>query len=274
VIWPAYRKRFHQTRGVPFLAVILATFDRTNNYLDYESLAAEGDAMRGYQITREPDDTAAAGEDDNDDPNSPYKKLQKMEPFMIFDLRPGEEVKSFVDGRPGSNFESYLITCCRIIGVGVGYPLELLLLDFSRTNYSSARASLLEGRRMFRTWQKFSGSHICLPWHRWQIDRGIAAGKLPADPRLYLTRCQWPAWEAIDKVKEAQGDQIGISYAGRSISEGIRERGRDPKEVYDELAWDIKELEKRGITLDVSSLRINTVLITGEQESERTEDKK
>lgn len=265
-IWPAYRKRFHQTRGVPFLAVILGTFDRTNNYLDYESLAAEGNSMLGWQIIKEPDDTAPPGEEDNPDTGSNFDKLQKMEPFMVFDLGTGEEIKTIANNRPGDNFESYLITCCRIIGVGVGLPLELLLLDFSRTNYSSARASLSEGRRMFRVWQKWAAQHICLPWHRWQIDRGIAAGELPADPRLYLTRCQWPAWEYIDPVKENQGSQIAISFAGKSISEYIRERGREPLEVFDELENDVKTLKEKGINLDISSLRINTILSTEPRE--------
>ena len=247
-LFSAYRKRFGQTRGVPFLAAALGIFDRTSNYLDYEQLAAEGNAMLGFKIKKEPSGVDLDGVEDNEYASSDtFEKIQKMEPFEVFDLAPGEDVDMIGSQRPGSNFEPYIITCCRIIGVAVGFPLELMLLDFSRTNYSSARASLGEGRRMFRMWQRFSGRTLCEPWYRWQIARGIATGELPADGRLFGVRCQWPAWEYIDPYKEAMGNKVALENRTKSISECIRERGGEPSEVFAEIAEDKKTLETLGV---------------------------
>ncbi len=268
---PAYRKRFNQTRGVPVLAAILSFFDRTNNYLDYESLAAEINAMLGWKITKAAADGEPTGSEDNDDTASTYEKLQKMEPGQIFELLTGEDVAMIGSTRPGDNFEPYMVTCCRIIGVGVGLPLELLLLDFSRTNYSSARASLSEARRTFRAWQRFCQVNMALPWYRWQIARGIASGELPADGRLFKARCQWPAWEYIDPVKEAQGNAIAIGTAVKSRSQCIRETGGDPDEVFAEIAAENKKMKELDITLPRTVLKIGTMEKDEEKEEERSD---
>ena len=244
---PAYRKRFNQTRGVPFLAAALSFYDRTNNYLDYESLAAELNAMMGYKIKKTPTEADPAGGADNDDTASTYDKLQKIEPGMIFELLPGEDVDMIGTQRPGENFEPYIVTCCRIIGVAVGFPLELMMLDFSKTNYSSARASLGEARRMFRGWQKFSQNQICLPWYRWQMSRAIATGLLPARPEVFSARCQWPAWEYIDPLKEAKGNQLAISNYTKTPSQCIREIGGEPDEVFEEIRTDKEKIEALGL---------------------------
>jgi len=273
-IYAAYRKRFNQTRGVPFLASILGTFDRTDNYLDYEQIAAEIGAMLGFKITK--NELYNADEEnieDNDNTDSSFGKMQKMEPGQIFELLVGEDVDMFGSQRPGSNFSSYIETCCRIMGVGLGMPLELVMMDFSKTNFSSSRASLGEARRGFRLWQKFSEGNIARPWYRWQINRGIALGELPADERLYTVRCQWPAWEYIDPVKEQQGNAIGVAMRVKSPQECIRERGGDPIEVVKEIG----EFEKMLAEVGVEPGKVRVSVATGrtvEDEEEGEEDKK
>jgi len=260
-IMPAVRSRFHQTRGVPFLATALAMYNRLHNYIDYESLAALGNAMLAYKIQKEATDTDMAGVESNEDSttNSTFDKIQHLEPLQVIELLPGEDVDVFGANRPGSNFANYVIICLRIVGAAVGMPLELLLLDFSKTNYSSARAALGEARRSFRVWQKFAAEKICIPWYKWQIARGIATGKLPAKPNIYKARCQWPAWDYIDPQKEAMGNKISIETGVKSISECIRERGGEPDEVFVERA----EEKRRMIELG---------LMTGPRKSKKDQD--
>ena len=248
-IHPAYLPRFNQTRGLPFLTSALAIYDRLDGYLDNETLAAELNATGGWKITAEPNDTDLDGVEDNEDgaTNEQFEKIQTFEPGFVAELRPGEDLAMVAADRPGATFEPYVITACRLVGAAVGFPLELLLLDFSRTNYSSARAGLMEARRSFRYWQRFADAQIVAPWYAWQISRGIALGDLPPEQSLYNYRSQWPAWGSVDPLKEANANQVQIANAAKSISEVIRERGRDPLDVFDEIAADNAQLEKRGI---------------------------
>jgi lambda family phage portal protein len=259
---PAWRTRFNQTRGVPYFATILSFFDRTNNYLDYESLAAESGAMSGFKITKkgEYEPPATTGDFGNTDADTSeyFPQKQKLEPGFTFEGAIGEDMSMIASNRPGSSFEPYIVMCCRIIGAGIGLPLELMMLDFSKTNYSSARASMGEARRMFRSWQNFLELEVCMPWYRWQISRGIASGALPPRAELFLARCQWPAWDYIDPVKEAQGNLMAVSGANKSISECIRERGGEPQEVFAELAEDLLKIKELGIVLPGTNVTINT----------------
>jgi len=252
VFFSAYRKRFHQTRGVPFLAAALGNFDRMEDYLDYEQLAAIANSMQGFQITKNPTSVDMAGVVANDDATTSgtFDKLQKMEPLQIFEMALGEEVKMIGAMRPGSNFVPYMMICARIVGVGVGYPLELMMLDFSQTNYSSARASLGEAQKSFKGWQNSSRKQTCTPWYRWQISRGIATGELPAKPEVFNMRIQWPGCPYINPVDEAKGNEIQVNGRTKSLSECIRERGGEPEEVFAEIASDFQKLRELGVPIN------------------------
>jgi lambda family phage portal protein len=255
-IFPAFRKRAGQSRGLSFLAALLGTFERANNYLDFEQFAAEQNSMFGWKIKKKPDDTGdLSGMVDNTDGETDdvWDKMQKMTQGLMLELEPDEDVEMFGAERPGNNFTDYIVMCCRIIGVGIGYPLELLLLDFSKTNYSSGRMALSEAKRMFRTWQRFGKTKICLPWYKWQIDRGIASGELPARSELYNVRLQWPGWEMVDKLKEAKGDDISILNRTKSRSSCIRDRGEEPREVFEEIAAETLRLKELGLIEEKSS---------------------
>jgi capsid protein len=149
--------------------------------------------------------------------------------------------------RPGPQFEPYIVVVARIVGAAVGMPLELVLLDFSRTSWASGRLAMDEARRTFRFWQKFSDVHICDPWYKRQITRGIATGELPADDRIYKKRTHWATWPYIQPQQAATANQIQIANRTKSISECIREQNRDPETVFNESADDFNTLRELGI---------------------------
>lgn len=271
-LFPAVRKRFNQTRGVPFLAACLSTFDRLETYLDNEMLAAEMNAKAALKITREPSDTSnLPGAETRTDANSggesitTFDQALRLEPGMVFDLRPLEDIAAIAPDRPGVNFEPFVVTICRIVGVGVGFPLELFLKDFSKANYSSMRGGLTIARRSFRGWQRFLERHVALPWHRRQIEIGIASGALPlpatgsrqpaigeeatAEFDPYGVRCVWPAWEYLDPAKEAAGHELALKNRTKSRSQIIREQSEEPDRVFAEIADEEDELRGLGVPL-------------------------
>ena len=277
---PAFLKRFSQTRGVPFAAAILSFASRFTNYIDFEAVAAELNSMLGYQINRDPTDAditdgeppGTTTSEATDGQESTFDKLQRMEPAMVFDLAPGEKVNMIGAERPGANFDSYIITCCRIIGVGVGLPLELFLKDFSKTNYSSARASLAEARRSFRRWQRLAEDDLCLPWYRWQIARGIASGALPADGRCYQVECNWPVWEYLDPEKDARANVMQMGTMTKSPIEVIRERGRNPRKVVKEIAEYKQMCADEGLEYITPQVGIKVNVVSDSKNEEDADD--
>ena len=260
-LFVAARKRFNQSRGVPFLAPVLSAFNRLDGYIDAEMFAAHINSHWAAKITREP-------VYDESDPNSDlpgsrsltytapsdsrrtFDRLQTMEPGMILDLLPGEDLDLVYAQRPGVTFEPFVLLVCRMVGVGVGMPLELFLKDFSRTNYSSARASMNVAKRSFRGWQIALESKFLRPWYRRHITRAIATKALPLPrnvPDLFAHQCQWPQWEHVDPMKEIQADVLAIENHLRSRGEVIRARNGDPAATFAELAEEQQTLREAGL---------------------------
>jgi len=260
-LFVATRKRFNQSRGVPYLAPILGTFNRLDGYLDAETFAAEVNAHWAAVIKREPiydEDAPAAdipGSLTTPTTSKPGQRrtadrVQEMPRGAILDMMPGESLDIVQGTRPGGTFEPFVILVCRIVGVGVGFPLELFLKDFSRTNYSSARASMNVARRSARGWQVHLEHRLCTPWYRRHITRAIASGalRLPRNtPDLYAYQPGWPAWAQIDPEKEIKADVLAIANRLKSRGEVIRGRKGDPDATFTELEQEEARLRDAGL---------------------------
>ena len=93
-----------------------------------------------------------------------------------------------------------------------------MIKDFSKTNYSSARASLLEGRRMFLMWRAWFARMFCMPLWEMVLEEAFLRGlfDVPAfyENRAEYCRCQWVggAWGWVDPVKEVQSSKMAIDF--------------------------------------------------------------
>jgi hypothetical protein len=74
-----------------------------------------------------------------------------------------------------------------MIAAGLNIPYELLLKDFSKTNYSSARAALLEAWRFFRGRRKWLISYWCQPFFELWLEEEVMQGRIEA-PDFYEKR--------------------------------------------------------------------------------------
>jgi len=207
----ANRKRFTQNRGVPVLAASLKLHDRLDAYLDSESLAAELASHLTWWIKRSattsnpflPGTDAQTDKNESSDSESTFNKIIRSEPGAVFDLGLEGEMGINDSKRPGTQFEPYIVTMLRMIGAGVGVPLELVLLDFSKTNYSSARASLLQAYRTFQRWQRIVRDRMIVPiYNRWMTN-WLASGDLRplGGGESYKLKCFPPRWAWLDPLK-------------------------------------------------------------------------
>ncbi|WP_449235596.1 phage portal protein [Azospirillum doebereinerae] len=87
-------------------------------------------------------------------------------------------------------------------------PYELLVKDFSQTNYSSARAALLEAWRFFNGRRAWLGTYWATPVFDLWLEEAVNLGEIEAPDfyanRFAYTRCRWigagKGW--VDPVKE------------------------------------------------------------------------
>ncbi|HHN72500.1 MAG TPA: phage portal protein, partial [Thermopetrobacter sp.] len=149
----------------------------------------------------------------------------------------GARVASYNPDRPNTAFGSFVETVLRHIAAGLHIPYELLAKDFSKTNYSSARAALLEAWRYFNGRRRWLTDYWLRPIYELWMEEAVDAGLIEA-PGFYANRdaytaCRWifagRGW--VDPVKEAQAAKIRMETGLSTLEAECAEQGLDWEDV-------------------------------------------
>ena len=241
-----------QTRGVPFFAPVMNYFKDLADYMEAELVAARVAACFAVFIKK--DDNYAAALSNTSETNSKGQRIQELEPGMIDYLGPGEDISAFNPNRPGGQFEPFVDRILRAISTGLNLPYEIVAKDFSKTNYSSARAALLEARRYFMVRQAWLSRKLCQPaWDMLQ-EEAFLKNQLPAksfyEKKSDWCRARWiaPGWQWVDPVKEAKSSEMAIDIGISTLADEAASQGKDWEEVLEQRAREavkVKELEEK-----------------------------
>ena len=182
------KDRAGATRAKPMLAAVMKEFKMAGKYSQEELKAAVTNSLIAAFIESNLDQTSlidlftsGAGSTDPQEINNYWlnqfaQNRAKLQGGAMIPLPLGAKVTGFNPGRPNPAFEAFMLSVLRHIAAGLNIPYELLTKDFSRTNYSSARAALLEAWRFFQSRRQWVVdqwlSHVYEFWMREAIDAG------------------------------------------------------------------------------------------------------
>ncbi|MBF0410937.1 MAG: phage portal protein [Candidatus Riflebacteria bacterium] len=233
-------KRPGQLRGIPFFAPVISYFRNLARYLDAEVVAARVTACLALIFTKKTNPNIAAqynsfGTEVSD--NGKTSKLQEFKPGMVHYAAEDEEVVPFDPNRPGITFQPFVETSLRMIGAALGLPYELVLKDFSKTNYSSARAALLEGRRMFSFWRTWFVQKFNQPVSEFVLEEAFLKDLFNVRD-FYTYRSEYcrgiwlgNGWGWVDPVKEVEASRLAIDSGLSTLAEENAAQGRDWQET-------------------------------------------
>ncbi len=236
-----------QTRGIPFFAPVIDKFKQLADYLEAELVAARVAACFAAFVKTENPYGAAVGASaatEND------QRLEALEPGVIEYLGLNQDVTFAKPERPGTTFDQFVLRILRMIGTALGLPYELVLKDFSQTNYSSARAALLQAYRVFQVWQQMIVNHVCQPLYELLLEEAWLRGELNApgfETRWWeYTRAAWipPGWKWVDPKKEAEADKIAIQMGIKTRADVCAEQGQDWEEKAEQAAREKQRYEE------------------------------
>lgn len=173
-------------------------------------------------------------------------------------LFPGEKLNLMAPEHPSANFASFEEATLRYIAGGLNLSYEQLSRDYSKTNYSSARAAMLETWRFFAgRRQLIAGRFATLIYALWleeAIDKGEVEVPLGA-PSFYAaktawTRCKWigPGRGHIDPLKEANATQVEYQLGLTTLEKEAAERGEDWEEILEQRAEEKRRMAELGLT--------------------------
>ncbi len=172
---------------------------------------------------------------------------EKMEPGLIEILPPGKDIK--LSNPPGAdNYKEYTSVVLRSIASGLGITYESLTGDLSEVNFSSARMGWLEMQRNIDSWRSnIMINQFMAPVFNWFKEGLDLIGEGAANARAVFTP---PRREMIDPTKEVTAIKTQIRSGMKTLSESIREAGKDPDTHFEEYAQDMKTLDELDLILD------------------------
>ncbi len=247
-------KRPGQLRGVPWFAPVLTLFKDLNNTIEAEVVAARVSACLAVFITMTDPAFGQYGASSGTETDTGHR-VQTLEPGLINYLKTGESINVVNPSRPGNTFAPFVEQVIRLIGMSLNLPYELISKDFSKTNYSSARAAILEGRRMFGVWRSWFGRKFCQPLYDLVLEEAYLRGQFDVpdfyELRQEYTRAQWigGGWGWVDPVKEVEASRKAIDYGLSTHADEAAGQGKDWEEILEQQKREQEKARELGVTL-------------------------
>ena len=242
-------ERPEQRRGIPFVAAEIEQLKQFTRYMNAELAANVVSAMLTCFITSDADDGKFGMQDAvNDDEKVTDDDIQlELAPGAVYSLPPGKQITTVNPLRNNSQFETFVNTCITVMASSMGIPKEVLIKKYE-SNYTAARAALLDFWRTVRVYRTRFNNNFNQPIYEQWLSEAVATGRINApgffdDPavRQAWCGCVWmgASMGHVDPLKEVNAaekriennittqEQEASEYNGNDWSANIRQRKKE-----------------------------------------------
>lgn len=284
-----------QTRGVAEMAAVLKQMRMTSRFQDITLQNAVVNATYAASIETELPREAAfqtIGEGSSSahwaadfmKQVAEYSAAAKnihIDGVKIPHLYPGTKLQLRPAGTPGgvgTDFEQSLL---RHVAAALGLSYEQFSRDYTKTNYSSARASMNETGKYMGSRKKVVAERFASECFALWLEEAINTKRITALPRnapsFYdplmkeaYTRCTWigASRGQIDELKETQAAMLRVNSSVSTLEEEAARLGKDFRQVLRQRAREKRMLEALGLAVVVEPKKPGTMtqLAAGQQE--------
>lgn len=255
------KDRIGATRGKPLIAAVMRPFKQSDHYLNVHLQTAIAQSLIAAFIKTPMDQESlvelfggnaeAARAYFND--KQAHDRRVKLKGGALVPLNPGDDVVPFTPPNTASAFDLFMMTVYRQIAAGLQMPYELLLKDFTRSNYSSARAAMLEAWRYFNYLRQKVAFMFCQPCYELVLEEMVDRGMVDAPDFYSLRRAyaasRWigPGRGYVDVAKEADGIAKRLKARVTTLEAECAEQGLDWEEVLEQQALEHERCEELGL---------------------------
>lgn len=174
-------------------------------------------------------------------------------------LAPGEKINSVSSAHPHTNFGDFAHEMLCVFSAASGIGIEQVTLDFSKTNYSAARAMLVEVWKTLTRRRHDFCENTATPMYGQWLEEPFVDGMLPMptggkavryrEALAEFSRCNWmgPPRGWVDPVKEPQGAQTRMGAGISSLASECAEQGHDWREVMRQQKREAQLREELGL---------------------------
>jgi lambda family phage portal protein len=183
-----------------------------------------------------------------------------MDGVKVPTLFPGTKFKLLSPGQPGGVGSSFEESLLRHIAASFGLSYEQFSRDYTKTNYSSARASMNETWKFFQSRKKMVADRFATAiftlWFEEALNKGDITTVTRSMPNFYdgLNReaylsCAWVGASRgqIDEMKETQAAILRIQNGLSTYEKEAARLGDDFRELFTQRAREKKMMDELGI---------------------------
>ncbi len=184
------------------------------------------------------------------------EQIYDINGVMVHYLNKGEKIHQFDPTISGTEYGEFVRSCVRMIATGRKISYELAFRDYTQTNFSSARASLIQDHKTFSNEQWHFTTYVLNPLFEDWLDANVLAGNIPGlSASVYFENkskfCQprWiaPAREWVDPIKDIKAFKEEYSLGTATLDEFASARGKDLEEIITQRAKEKEMLKDAGI---------------------------
>ena len=239
-----------QNRGVPWFHSVMADMHQLQGYEEAAVIRARaGASIMGFIQN---DQGELIGDDVQNN-----QRIQSFEPGTFRYLMPNESVTVPDIDYPSQQYEMFVKNKIRRFATGIGCSFETISKDFSETNYSSSRLSLLEDREHWKFCQKYIIDNFHYRIFKEWLDLAVLSGVIDfpdyASNSKRYCKPRWtpPAQHYVDPLKEIkayrEAEQAGYMTKSQVIAQT---NGGDYDDIISEIAREQEVAKSLGVTLD------------------------
>jgi lambda family phage portal protein len=250
-----------QTRGVTWFASALMRLHMLQGYEEAEVVRARASsALMGFIQSPEGElvgDEIYEGE-----------RVSEFTPGVFKYLAPGESVTVPDLNSPDGQLEPFTRSMLRAVAAGVGVSFESISKNFSESNYSSSRLSLLEERDTYRVLQRYMIENFHQPVFETWLEMAVLSGALnlpgyETNPDRYRASKWVPrSWEWVDPQREVDAYKSAVRCGFKTLAQVISEQGGDLDDVLTQRQTELAKLDELGIVLDTDPSEVSSAGLT------------
>ena len=251
------RNRVTQWRGEPCFTPVFNLFDQVEGYTDALIVAMRMAACHGL-VFKTDKRSQRVGVLPATSVNGVAQSELEFEPGMIEYIGRDDSVEQIKPQQPGQQFDSVIAMLMRFAGMHLGLPLEMTMLDFSRTNYSSARGAMNVAQTAFKNLQMVQKDAFMSRVYRWRISKWVKEGLLTPRDDMWMHRVITAPWPFLDPIKEVQGQMMEVDFGVATEDEYIIARGKEPELVRAQRGRELEDKRKLGIAVMHATMTMPT----------------
>jgi lambda family phage portal protein len=190
-------------------------------------------------------------------------KIPHLYPGTKLNLKPAGSI-----GGVGEGFEQSLL---RYVASALGLSYEQFSRDYTKTNYSSARASMNETWKFMQSRKKIvADRYATFAFSLW-LEEAINKGEIKSLPKGFnfyegqnkdaICNCSWigASRGQVDELKETQAAVMRIKAGLSTTAQEAAKLGLDWRDLYEQLATEQAVAEELGLDLNLDPAKGGSV---------------